>query len=452
MMEKFIINTIMEMKFKQIRFIVFLFIIFSCWQQCLGLTNHNFTKHYTITVGRSLTLNYLNIWRAKSFGALPWGEDAGCLSVTTGFNGQNGWCTIYAANKTSKVPTVTVSYHYQDAGGLMTDSYNYYNNITIVELEAVKIPNTLTLDMGQNYTFSPVLTPSSASTAYDWFSSNESIVRVVDGTITAIKEGDAVITCITHNGKTSECRVTIKPLLVENLTIQPEELKIKCGQRYQLNAIISPENASVKKIKWESSNQEVALVTNEGRVIALSPGWSIITANTTDASDISSSCILEVEAIKAESISLSQDTIRDYIGSSTQLVASILPEETANKSVNWSSNAPTIVSVDKNGVVKLLEEGVATITATTTDGTNLSASCIVDVSGASNLNNFENEGVRVYAKENEIYVSNVDEDEEIRIYNSLGQIIYIGPSKSIQVRDRGLYIVIVAGLTVKVLL
>ena len=74
--------------------------------------------------------------------------------------------------------------------------------------------------------------------------------------------------------------------MAENITIEPSELKMDPGERKQLIATFSPENVSSKKLTWESSDRDVAIVTNEGLVVALSPGWTIISANTTDGSEI----------------------------------------------------------------------------------------------------------------------------------------------------------------------
>ena len=256
--------------------------------------------------------------------------------------------------KTTNVPVVTVSYAYKNAKGEIRDIYNFYNNIKIVELEAVSIPGTLTLGIGESYSFSPTLTPSDASTTYKWNTSDESVAKMENGTITALKAGSAIITCTTHNGKTAECKITVKPTLAEKITIEPDELKMNPEERKQLTATLSPENVSSKKLVWESSDRDVAIVTNEGLVVALSPGWAIISANTTDGSEISASCILQVEK---------------------------------------------------------------------------------------------------YAKDGEIHITDIDENEEIKIYNPLGQIIYTGKPQDIPVIEgKGLYIIYIGKSPAKILL
>ena len=73
-----------------------------------------------------------------------------------------------------------------------------------------------------------------------------------------------------------------------------------------------------------------------------------------------------------------------YIGT-TSLSAHVYPENTTNKSVTWKTSDPNVVYVNEEGWVESKGIGVATVTATTNDGTNLSAQCIVTVKPASGI-------------------------------------------------------------------
>jgi len=56
------------------------------------------------------------------------------------------------------------------------------------------------------------------------------------------------------------------------------------------------------------------------------------------------------------------------IGSADTIVARVFPENATDKSLEWSSNNPMVVSVDADGRIIALQEGLATITATTKTG------------------------------------------------------------------------------------
>lgn len=83
--------------------------------------------------------------------------------------------------------------------------------------------------------------------------------------------------------------------------------------------------------------------------------------------------------MKANEITINKGELSVYTQKMSQLTASISPSNTSNKEVSWSSSDPAIASVDQTGLVIGLKAGKATITATTKDGSNLSAHCEVEV-------------------------------------------------------------------------
>lgn len=81
---------------------------------------------------------------------------------------------------------------------------------------------------------------------------------------------------------------------------------------------------------------------------------------------------------KAESISLDAQTASLTGGTTEQLKATVLPAE-ASQAVTWSSSDTSVATVDSSGKVTAKASGSAIITATTKDGTNLSAKCNITV-------------------------------------------------------------------------
>ncbi len=94
------------------------------------------------------------------------------------------------------------------------------------------------------------------------------------------------------------------------------------------------------------------------------------------------------DEILTTSISLNLSHINLTMGSTSQLLASVEPDSTTNKMVTWTSTHPDIASVDTTGMVSAISPGTAIITATTTDGSNLSASCVVTVT--EDLSDYDN--------------------------------------------------------------
>lgn len=83
--------------------------------------------------------------------------------------------------------------------------------------------------------------------------------------------------------------------------------------------------------------------------------------------------------VKASSLTLDKNELNIYVDDQVSLTATVLPDNTSNKKIVWSTSNSEVASVDENGLVTALTAGTTTITATTTDGSNLSASCEVTV-------------------------------------------------------------------------
>ena len=82
------------------------------------------------------------------------------------------------------------------------------------------------------------------------------------------------------------------------------------------------------------------------------------------------------QTVEVSSISLSASTLALKVEETSQLVATILPENATNKSVTWASNNLEVVTVSNNGLVTAIAVGTATISATAGDKT---ATCSVTV-------------------------------------------------------------------------
>ena len=67
------------------------------------------------------------------------------------------------------------------------------------------------------------------------------------------------------------------------------------------------------------------------------------------------------------------------VGSDVMLLATVLPTNSLDKTLRWTSGNPAIATVNDNGIVSGIAEGKATITATSTDGSNISGTCSVTV-------------------------------------------------------------------------
>ena len=236
---------------------------------------------------------------------------------------------------------------------------------------------TASIKIGESVTLTATVAPDNATDKTVTWSSSAPTIASVDasGKVTALAVGTATITVSTTNGRTAICTVEVKPIEVESVSLSQTTAPLTVGDNLTLTATVAPDNATDKTVTWSSSAPAIASVDASGKVAALAVGTATITATTTNG--MTATCAVEVKPIEAESVSLSQTTAAIKIGESVTLTATVAPDNTTDKTVTWSSSAPTIASVDASGKVTALAVGSATITSTTTNG--MTATCAVEV-------------------------------------------------------------------------
>ena len=227
-----------------------------------------------------------------------------------------------------------------------------------------------------------VLPELATDKSVEWSSSNESVATIdANGLVTAIAVGEAIITVTTVDGSnlSATCKVTVVPTLAETITLDKTEISLEATETATLVATVLPELTTDKSVEWSSSNESVATIDAKGLVTAIAVGEAIITATTTDGTNLSASCKVTVVPTLAESITLDKTEISLEATETATLVATVLPELATDKSVEWSSSIESVAIVDANGVVTAISVGEAIITATTTDGSGVTATCNVTV-------------------------------------------------------------------------
>lgn len=171
------------------------------------------------------------------------------------------------------------------------------------------------------------------------------------------------------------CKREPQPIKVTGITLSSSSLSLTEGETADLTATISPKNANNQTVIWSSSNGSVASVSN-GRVSALSPGSTTITAKSDDGG-FTASCAVTVASrvIAVTSVSLSKTELTLVEGDSETITATVLPDNATDKTVTWSSSDTAVATVD-GGKITAIKEGTATITAKAGDKT---AICIITI-------------------------------------------------------------------------
>ena len=125
-----------------------------------------------------------------------------------------------------------------------------------------------------------------------WVSADENIAKVDEkGIVRGAGEGETTITATAADGSgaTATCKVSVL-IPVKKISIgKTKSIDIPVGVTIPFKVTVDPVGASVKGLKWESSNEEVATVDDEGKVTVHEKGSVTISAYATDGSNLSAS-------------------------------------------------------------------------------------------------------------------------------------------------------------------
>lgn len=151
------------------------------------------------------------------------------------------------------------------------------------------------------------------------------------------------------------------PTRVSSVSLDKTNITLLKGEKSKLTATVSPTTAKNKNVKWNSSNEKVATVTNNGEITAIGAGTATITVTTEDRNKTATATV----NVKDILVTLDKKETNVIVGNKTQMTYIISPETVTNKEVTWKSSNPEIATIDEKGVITTLKEGTTTITVTT---------------------------------------------------------------------------------------
>lgn len=282
------------------------------------------TIELTLTVGVPYTISpYVDLgipynWVEKSYNPNDADENDGGYSLVDGSGtGGDGFSIITNSGTSKYINGSPYRYNYSytltplKTGFFTFKQRIYYTenswstnwgrpvityNITVVSVTGISIPESLSLSLGEEYKFSPVIIHIGASTTLTWLSSNNTVATVSsDGIVTTKGLGTTTISCTTHNGVYAQCIVTVNPVLVSEITLSETEAEMVVGEKRNLTATVQPTNATNKSLTWSSTNEAVAVVDESGQVTAVGSGTCQIKATANDGSGKTASCLVTVE-------------------------------------------------------------------------------------------------------------------------------------------------------------
>ena len=251
------------------------------------------------------------------------------------------------------------------------------------------------LSVGSSMQLEAAVTPNDYIGRVSWKSSDTSVLRVLsNGKVVAVGQGEAVITASIGEA-TSSVTITVTGEQpgesgLTGVSLDRYTLTLYAGEEAeQLTATLKPEGTEAT-IRWTSSNQTAATVSQDGKVTPLSAGVTVVTAA---AGDYRASCIVTVQPkrVRVTGIRFDEPTHTLMMGCTVTLQPIIAPDDATVKNLTWVSSDEQTATVSRTGIVTALSVGETTITATTVDG-GYSAEIKIIVTAAAQLGDVNGDG------------------------------------------------------------
>lgn len=199
-------------------------------------------------------------------------------------------------------------------------------------------------------------------------SSNTDIATVSsDGTVTAVKAGEATITVTvtspaTSDSKTATCKVTVTASQKPVITLDQSELTLEKDKETTLKATVTGVDADKQAVTFSSSDTTVVTVDENGNLKALKAGTVTITVTLKADDSVKAECKVTVTE-DTRTLTLSTETLSMVVGVEQDIKATI------GNSVAGTVISGTITAKSDNETVATVtygktENGVATITVT----------------------------------------------------------------------------------------
>ena len=239
--------------------------------------------------------------------------------------------------------------------------------------------DTLTVAVGRIADYELSISPRSARKGYTFTISDETIAEALrDGRVKGLRQG----TCTLTIGSKADPTVTkvLDVIVVQpakSIKAQLDQETIFVGQTAQITAELRPDDATLRGAAYESRRPEVATVDENGVVTGVSRGSATIRVRSEDGYAQTSVTVQVRQPAEAIELELPKSTLPE--GKTATVKATVLPKDTNNKKLTWTSSDERIATVNREGRVKGIQPGTVTITAASTEVPEVTGSIDVQV-------------------------------------------------------------------------
>ena len=168
---------------------------------------------------------------------------------------------------------------------------------------------------------------------------------------------------------------------VTSISLEPDETTISLpkGTERQIKAHVIPKNATNKKLTFSLDNEEIASITDEGKITTKAVGNAHITIKAADGISKTVNLTVTPAPVPVTSIVVEGTTPASlFIGESYRIIAKAQPDEATNKELTYTAdNNSAYVAYD--GTVTAQSEGIVTITVRSQSKPEITATVTITI-------------------------------------------------------------------------
>ena len=339
-----------------------------------------------------------------------------------------GFGLLLSACNTAKLP-ISSDYSEEDLSHLGDDIdtpwVDYSIPATSVNFSEDQL--SISLNKGETFTYSPVISPKGATLAsLEWSSSNSSIATIDRGLLIAVGGGEATIVVSSKVDTFNSVELKVKVNVpVTSFDVNPTSLDLDLNESKRVMVNYEPADTTQKDVTFTYASQndsDIIDVLEDGTVMAKGvAGTATVRASSTILNmykDIP--VVVSDKAIHVEKVVIANPQATLEINKSFNMQASVEPNNASVTTLTYSSADDTIASVDNLGNVTAKNPGTVKITATSNDNGKFAS---------FDLSVYEVKASSMAFEENDIHVSlNAQKQLHIVYYNANGDAIT--PSKT----------------------
>ena len=268
--------------------------------------------------------------------------------------------------------SATITAKYGDKTVTVKVDVDIARHLELIEKVGISVGQSKDLELNASY--ADVTGKTNVADKAVWSSSDESIVYVSKGKISAYKMGEATITA-TYGGVTVKTKVSVDVPISISLSTKTVDIKEEKSYAATLDAVYDIKDATknvnlTSKAEWSTSDEKVAEVNSDGVITGVAKGTATITALYNKTKYTLKVNVGLVSVLEADTQLIILSSVGDEdskIGKTKTIVLKAkssagLNEEILATDVTWKSSNPSIASVS-DGKVTGFTKGKATITA-----------------------------------------------------------------------------------------